>query len=247
MQAKSLKKIGGKALQFGLNQHQLYKHHTMEISQDFIENAIFGEYMYDCFRKDELDQEFFDELHRAVMADYDYENHTIRVIKSIKSRRYQEARNGVPFDNSGFAGELFRKRCVIKSLLKGIMATSSMVSVSEITEAQIRWNRYNDQQDRYDPQGHHNQVYREFKKVESLEELNRFNDYFHNYILDLVFGLAEIYIRRLRYIIDQYEEIATMEEACIKGNIKLKKFKFDLEEVKTFTPEPPGNDGSSGK
>jgi hypothetical protein len=116
-----------------------------------------------------------------------------------------------------------------------------MVSLSEIQEAQIRWNRYNDKQDRYDPQGFHNQVYREFKKVESLEELDRFNVYFHNYILDLVFGLTEIYIRRLHYTLEYFKENATFEETCIKGNINLEKFKFDLEEVKTFTPEPSEN------
>ena len=219
---------------FLLAEQQIYKPQTMEISQDFIENGILGGFIYDSFPND---QETIDEFHKFFLVESDYEDRMIRVIKSIKSHRYQEARNAVPFGEE-FAKELFQMRCVIKSLLKGIIATSSIVSLSEIQEAQIRWNRYNDKQDRYDPQGYHNQVYREFKKVENLEELERFNDYFHNYILDLVFGLSESFIRRVSYVIENYKDSVTLVEACAQGHIKLEKFISDLEEVKTFTPEP---------
>jgi hypothetical protein len=83
--------------------------------------------------------------------------------------------------------------------------------------------------------------------VESLEGLERFNDYFHNYILDLAFGLSEVYIRRLQHVLEHFRESATMEEACTAGTINLEKFKSALEEVKTFIPEPPVNDPPENK
>ena len=208
----------------------------MDFSQEFLENAIFGDYIYDCFRSDDFDQDFIDEILKGIMIENGYQERFIGIIKGIKSYNYLEARRHSG-EMSAYASDLERIRRVIRSLLKGIMATSSIVSHAEIKEAKIRWNRYDDQQDYFDPQGHHNLVYGEFKKVESLEELDRFNVYFHNYILDLVFGLSEIYIRRLHYTIEHFKENATMEEACVTGTMNLEKFKSELEKVKTFTPE----------
>jgi hypothetical protein len=130
-----------------------------------------------------------------------------------------------------YAKKLYQKSCVIKSLLKGIITTSTLASLSEIKDAQIRWSYYNYKQDDYDPQGNHNQVYLEFKKVETLEELDRFNAYFHNYILNLVFELSKSYIRRLRFTLEFFKDNETYEEACAKGNMKLEKFIMDLEEI----------------
>ncbi|MCX6268884.1 MAG: hypothetical protein NTW16_16280 [Bacteroidetes bacterium] len=207
----------------------------MEISQKFIENAIFGEYIYDCFRNDDFDPEFFAEIHKMILVENEYEERIIRVIASIKIRKYQEARIAMPCRNE-LASELEQRRCVVLSLLKGIMATSSMASPDEIADARIRWIRYHDQQDSYDPQGYHNQVYREFIKVKSLEDLGRFNIFFHNYILDLVFGLAEIYIKRLRYAMEHLRGKESLEEACAKGAMNLEKFEHYLGEIKTFNP-----------
>ena len=209
----------------------------MEISQEFIENAIFGGFIYDCFRNDDFDQEFFAEIHKMTFVENMYEECIIRVIESIKTRKYQEARNAMPRRNE-FASELEQRRCVVLSLLKGAMVTSIMASHDEIADAQIRWIRYHDQHDSYDPQGYHNQVYREFLKVKSLEDLERFNDFFQNYILDLVYGLAEIFIRRMRYAMEHLRDKESLVEAYAKGVMNLEKFEHDLEEIKTTCAEP---------
>jgi hypothetical protein len=71
-----------------------------------------------------------------------------------------------------------------------------------------------------------------------MAELEKFNNYFHNYILDLVYGLSEIYIRRMRYTIDYLHVDKQFEEAYAKGAINLKKFEKDLAEAKAFIPGP---------
>lgn len=203
----------------------------MEISQEFIENAIWGESLDVYFPNDSLDQEIFIWLNKFVMVENTYEEKILRVIKSLKLHNYKEARRDVDVQDI-YAKKLYQKSFVIKSLLKGIITTSTLASLSEIKDAQIRWSYYNDRQDDYDPHGNHNQVYLEFKKVENLEGLARFNNYFHNYILNLVFDLSESYIPRLRYTIDYFKDNETFEEACTKGNMKLEKFILDLQEIK---------------
>jgi hypothetical protein len=76
------------------------------------------------------------------------------------------------------------------------------------------------------------------KKVETMAELEKFNNYFHNYILDLVYGLSEIYIRRMRYIIDYFRDDKQFEASCRIGAINLEKFEKDLAEAKAFIPGP---------
>jgi hypothetical protein len=203
----------------------------MEISQELIENTIWGEYLVVYFPNDSMDQETFEELNKIVIVENIYEEKILRVIKSIKLHNYKDARSDVYMQDL-FAKKLYQKSWVIKSLLKGIITTSSLTSLSEIKDAQIRWSYYNDRQDAYDPQGNHNQVYLEFKKVENLEGLARFNIYLHNYILNLVFELSESYIPRLRYTIEYFKDNETFEEACTKGNMKLEKFILDLQEIK---------------
>jgi hypothetical protein len=208
----------------------------MEFSQEFIEKGILDETYYDCFQGSDFDGDA-NELIRILLEEGFDPVYFIRAIKNLKMFRYQEARSNFRGDQ-GYANEIYSLRKVILSLLKGLIATSSISRLSEITDSKIRWQKYDDQQDRNDPQGHHNHVYREFKKVESLEELEKFNNYFHNYVLDLVYGLSEIYIRRMRCTIDYFRDDKQFEASCAKGTINLEKFEKDLAEAKAFTPGP---------
>ncbi|MCX6277975.1 MAG: hypothetical protein NT004_07745 [Bacteroidetes bacterium] len=208
----------------------------MELSREFIENSI----VYNGFldQRNGFDQETIDEIITITLKETNDHEHFILLIKKIKSFRYQEARQHFFFNGGQYPGEFYPLRFVIKSLLKGLIATSSISRLSEITDSKIRWQKYDDQQDRNDPQGHHNLVYREFKKVVTLEDLEKFNNFFQNYILDLVFGFAEIFIRRWRYTIDYLRVDKQFEEAYAKGAINLEKFEKDLEEAKAFIPGP---------
>ncbi len=207
----------------------------MKLSPEFNENSMLSQnffaYLADC------DQELFDDLLTMMLVETSDHERIILVIKKIKLFRYQEARSNF-FEGSSYAGEIYALRCVIKSLLKGLITTSSITRFSDITDSRTRWRRYDDQQDRYDPQGHHNIVFREFRKVVTLEDLEKFNGFFQNYILDLVYGLSEILIRKTRYTIDYLSGDKQFEEACAKGTINLEKFEKDLEEAKDFIPEP---------
>ena len=50
----------------------------MELSRDFIENAILGDYIYDDFRGDDFDQDFIDEILKEMMIENGYQERTIR-------------------------------------------------------------------------------------------------------------------------------------------------------------------------
>ena len=205
----------------------------MELPRDFIEKSIFSVSTYD----DELsyfDNESIVEIYQIAMVDYGYEERMITAIRNIKSYEYQEARRD--YYDSMFASDVAFLRRNMKSLLKGLIATSTMVSLSEINDAKVRWKWYETKSDYNDPQGHHNIVYLEFKKVETLEDLRRFNIYFHEYILNLILGTAETFIKRLRYTIEYFQNDRQFEEACATGLQNIEKFKKELEEARNFKP-----------
>lgn len=208
----------------------------MEFSQEFYENGIFAGFNDDSAFK-YFDDEIVVELHQIVMVEYDYEARLIQVIRNIKSYQYQQAR--LDFQRTMIADDLSNLRDNVKSLLKGLIATSAMASIYEIRNAPVAWHRYGSKSDTCDLQDHHKIVYREFRKVETLEDLKRFNIYFHDYILDLVFATAEIFIKRLRYTIEYFQNDKQFEEACATGLMNIEKFKKDLAEAKSFKPEPP--------
>ncbi len=208
----------------------------MELSPEFIENSIVTSSFSD--QRNGFDQETIDEIITITLKETNDHEHFILLIKKIKSFRYQEARRHFFFNGGQYPGEFYPLRFVIKSLLKGLIATSSMTRFSEIADYKTTWRNFDDQQFRNDPQGHHNLVYREFKKVVTLEDLEKFNNFFQNYILDLVFGFSEIYIRRMRYTIDYLHVDKQFEEACATGAINLEKFEKDLEEARAFIPGP---------
>jgi hypothetical protein len=206
----------------------------MEFSQEFFENSIFQQ---DFLTYKQDYQEVIDEIITMMLVEPADQENIIQAIRKTKMLRYQEARKNFR-EREYYARELYSPRKVLLSLLKGLIATTSISQLSEITNSKIRWQKYDDQQDRNDPQGHHNLVYREFKKVESLEELEKFNNYFHNYILDLVYGLSDTFIRRTRFTIDYFRDDKQFESSCAKGTINLEKFEKDLAEGKAFIPGP---------
>jgi hypothetical protein len=134
----------------------------MELSPEFIENSIFTEDFLTY--KEYYDQELIDEIITIRIEETSDQESIIRLIKKIKTLRYQEARTGI-FDGRNYSGEIYSLRCVIKSLLKGLIATSSVTIFSEITDYKIRWQTYDDQHYWHNKHKvHHNHLYREFKK-----------------------------------------------------------------------------------
>jgi hypothetical protein len=212
----------------------------MELTRDFIENGILSksDYNNNLFY---FDDETIVEIHQIIMVEYDYGARIINVINSIKSKDYKQARlyyhdSGLELVANGFS---FLRRNV-RSLLKGLIATSAMGCTDEINNAKSSWIRYDVQSDTYESQGHHNIVYQEFKKVETLEDLKRFNIYFHDYILNLIYETADIFIKRLRYTIEYFQNDKRFEEACATGLLNIEKIEKELEEARNFNPLPPG-------
>ena len=204
----------------------------MELSNEFTENAILSEYIYEFFQNDDIDAEFFYEIHKMVLVDYDYEMRIINVIRNLQFHKYKQARE--EFRQMEVANELENLRRVIKSLLKGLIATSEMAGLPEIIDAKIRWQSYATDRERFDPNGYHSIVYQEFNNVETQLGLERFNNYLHNFILDLIFATADIFIKRMSYTIEHLRDDKQLEEACNLGVQNFQKFKEELEELKSY-------------
>jgi hypothetical protein len=201
----------------------------MKLSLNSLENGIFSPQDYaNLFSY--LDDDTLVEIHQLIMVDYFYQACLISIIKLVKSKDYQQARQDY-HDGWDPINDFSVRRRTLKSLLKGLLATSAMVCSYEISNAKSSWSHFETD----NPQDHHYIVYQEFKKVETMEDLKRFNSYFHDYILNLIFMTAEIFNTRLHNTIEYLKGDERFEEACATGLQNIEKFERELEEGRNFS------------
>jgi len=208
----------------------------MEITEEFIENSILSEWLSKTIEEDGSD-EFFSEIIQIFFFE-DIERHfemLLQIIDALKHRSCTEARKF--FKNNGefsyFAEEMPGLRKTLKSLMSGLIKTSAIVEVSEIEQYKNYWKDYdvfdkNSNSEYY----HHTVVYQQFKEVKSMEELQKFNEFFHHYLIEMAFKMCEIFFRRMTYTIEYLQNDEGFKEACREATVNLNNFRNEIEKLK---------------
>ena len=162
---------------------------------------------------------------------------TIEVIHNIKMHRYKEARIGLNMNGYGsFTADIFRLRRQGKSLLSGLIKTSSVTNTSDIEAYKREWIIYDVSDNNINSYNyHHHLIYQRFKQVKTLEELNQFNDFFNKYIVGIFFNLIGILIRRMRFTIEFLKTDVAFENICRDGLISLGMVMEDLNKLNIKT------------
>jgi hypothetical protein len=207
----------------------------MNIPEEFKENSIFDESLLKTIIEDGSD-DLFTEIIQVFFEDMKSRFELLlQITDALKQGRCTEARKH--FKHNGeffyFANEMPILRRSLKSLLWGLIKTSAIITVNEIAQYKIEWNRYDNfdktqKSDNY----HHHLIYQQFKKVETLEELVKFNALFHQYLIEMIFKMNEIFIRRLTYTIEYLQNDEGFKEACREATLNLRNFRNEIEKLK---------------
>jgi hypothetical protein len=207
----------------------------MKITEEFIGNSILDESLFKTIIEvgsDEILTEiilmFFEEMKSRFEM-------LLQITEALKQGSYTEARKYLKHNGEFFyfANEMPSLRRALKSLMWGLIKTSSISTVNEIAQYKIEWNRYDNidktqKSDNY----HHYLIYQQFKKVETLDELVKFNALFHQYLVEMVFKLAEILIRRMTYTIEYLQNDEAFKEVCGEATLNLRNFRNEIEKLK---------------
>lgn len=94
----------------------------------------------------------------------------------------------------------------IKSLLTGLLITSSIYNADKLVELRKSWTRYDSETEDDVKLTHHQKMYREFKKIETIEELVNFNQYFKAYFQRLIIETVDDQICRADYTIEHIKD-----------------------------------------
>jgi len=208
----------------------------MKISEDFIKNSILPEYFSDSLdlqRGGTFDEDQFVEItqlifEHAILRIKEYPN----AVQHLKSRNYQLARAEIDrFDS--FHSSLVELRRTLRSLISGIAITSAISDQKEIIENKKKWEKYDDnERSKFTFYFHHQFIYQQFKKVETLNELAEFNAFLHQYLVEMAFKLAEIFIRRMNYTIEFLQNEEAFKEVCGETSMNLINFRNEIEKLK---------------
>jgi hypothetical protein len=204
----------------------------MKITEEFIEHSIFGEFVLEaCVECDS--NEFFTEIANLIFEHADSRlKEYPDAVQHLKSRKYASARSAIDrFDS--FHSRVLNLRRTLRSLISGIVITSAITDHNAIADYKNKWKSYDNNEGSKDPFSFHHQViYQQFKKVNSLQELAKFNEYFHEYLVEMAFKLAEIFIRRLIYTIDYFQDEEAFKEVCGEATLNLRNFRNEIEKLK---------------
>ena len=207
----------------------------MEVSNEFIEQSIIAKYYYESFNEDSNDHEFHNEIYYLCIDEVfkSFNNNTDRitnVIFNLKRKRYAQAKAGLGIrdDYCNYQKDITSLRYEIKSLISGLIVTSSITSECDIEKYKTKWFEYSNSSWYL----YHQSIYKEFSKIHTLEELVKFNEYFHNYVLELVYRFTDFIIKRMRYTVLYLSKDKTIEATCKDAYIDLVKFIEAIESEK---------------
>lgn len=202
----------------------------MKISDEFKKNSIFAEYANDLVIED---SELFIEI--ALMI---FEQANIRIkeypdsIQHLINRNYVLARSSIDRYDA-FHSSVITLRRTLRSLLSGIIITSTISDENEIANYKKKWETYDEnERSRHTFYFHHQVIYQQFKKVETLQELSKFNDFFYDYLVEMIFKLAGIIIRRMSYTIEYLINEDALNESCHQAAVHLELFREEVEKLK---------------
>ena len=204
----------------------------MEITEEFIENSIVAEWVLNCLEECGTD-DFFIEMVTSI-----FEEANLRIkeypdaVQHLKSRKYLLARSGIDrFDS--FHSSLVELRRTLRSLISGIIITSAISDQTGIIDYKKKWNPYDDnERSKFKFYFHHQVIYQQYKRVNTLEELAGFNEDFHHYLVEMAFKFAEIFIQRLTYTIEYLKDEEDFKEVCKEAKLNLGNFRNEIEKLK---------------
>jgi hypothetical protein len=208
----------------------------MEISEEFFENSILEESLVKTLKEDYIDVGSEDLFHEIITMFFEQANVGIKeypnAVQHLKSRKYSLARLAIDrFDYFHSSVVVLRK--TIKSLISGIVITSAIADQMAIADYRIKWKHYDEnERSKYTFFFHHQVIYQQFKKVNTLEELAEFNEQFHQYLVEMAFKLAEIIIRKMSYTIEYLKDDDVLKDSCNLAAVHLELFQAEIEKLK---------------
>ena len=204
------------------------------ISKEFVENAIFSEWFSVIFEvSGEPDKDFI-ELMEAFPEYFSIRIDLIlQIIDKLRMGSYTEARKslGIRDDYHYYSKDISMLRYNIKSLLSGLIKTSSINDISEIKDL-VNLYGNSSGSDWDSPAFQH--LLRELKNVATLNDLSKFNAYFKNYLVGMVIELLALFHKRITYTIQYLRENNTMVKACNDLSVHSEKLREELEKLKAI-------------
>lgn len=111
----------------------------------------------------------------------------------------------------------------IKSLLTGLIYTSSIFKKGQLSEYKKAWADYHKETDDSEKLSDHQRMYLEFKKVETIEELINFNQFFKENIHRLIFEFTDELTGRMDYTIEYLHDAGLLQKGYKSEKQKLEK------------------------
>lgn len=211
----------------------------MKITEEYIGNSLMQEYIYDALdfhSGDSSDDELFVELTQLIILKCkERTDELIQVITNLKQANFAEARIGLRSKDyfREFKKDIFSLRTASKRLLEIIIVTSAITNNLEIRQYKLNWQSFdNFDKDKNIDYYHQHIVYQQFKKVETMDELAGFNSFLHQYLVEMTFKLAEIFIRRINFTIGFLKNEEAFKEICVEAIFDVRNFREAIEKLK---------------
>ena len=210
----------------------------MNMPADFTEKSIINEYYLSEEFKTIYGEDIFDDLmpviiDKSLTSFLGRAESLLLVIRNLEQGNYAKAKLhlGVRDQWDYFSKEISTLRSDIKSLVSGLIFTSSIREISAIENAKMNLSKYySAPQSENDLHGLHHTVFMEFMGVNTMSDLIQFNDYFRNFIIKRIYRLAAIIIRRMSYSIEVFRNEAKYLAACNDVQGQLEVFQEEIEE-----------------
>jgi CheY-like chemotaxis protein len=207
---------------------------------DFIENNLVRKHF---FSKNQFKEKGLIENFIFTVSEYPerFENlltALVKIINEIQTGRYSEARKrlGIKDDYVRFSDDIFYLRNWIKSWLYALNITNSYVwdEVKRLQEIVIKELKDTVNPDREKLAGNvpYQEILTAFCRIRTDSDLQSFNHIFEASILDLIFNLADLIIRKGQKTIEILSAETQFKETCNEIAIHLKHFRKELDDLR---------------
>lgn len=211
----------------------------MKLTKDFFDQSIFQKLFYDLFFDSDIEdsKDLFLEICTISIDSQKKLTHTIlQVITNINEHKFQEVRvnslRTYHFD-VGLNEIIISKYKTIKSLLTGLIITSSIIRESEIKDYQKKWeNTFESNNHYYNNDPDHQKIYSEFKEIRTMNELLNFNAYFKEFILQMLLALSDEILARMKYTFQELKADQAFNNFTKELKLLSEKFGTEIAEVK---------------
>jgi hypothetical protein len=202
----------------------------IKLPDEFFEKSIVLKYYFDLFL--EADKGFTTEYIITEIC-----THTLRALRSfleamlnvsrlIERNQFQEAWLIVKSCHSYKpVNTTFKEEFVhIRSQIPTIITTASIYSDNQLKDTKKAWAGIDTKEDDHEDISDPRRIYREFKKLKSIEELINFNRFFKDYIHQLIFDFIDKHVRRMDYTLEYFKDEEFYKKVYKSERRKLDKF-----------------------